>query len=409
MAASAESPVERFAETCETSEIWWDSSPFVYESWSKKTIADAADERKEEYAAWHKRYYAGENPGEQLFRGCTTNPPLSLTALKDRPAFWKAYIIELRRQNPDASLSQLWWKLYLELIKRGSEYYTGKFNESGFQYGYLTGQVDAREYENTDLMKRQAEEIAALSNNIMIKIPGTAQGMEVMKYLTSKGISTCATLCFTLPQFVAVAKAVKEGLEAAKQKGADLSHWRSTIAYMTARYEELGNFQKEQEKLGLELSESELRWSSIAILKKGIEYLESGNYPSKMLVASMRKGPVVDGTTRVWHVEKLAGADMVYTCPGNFLNMVDEYCYDIEFDPDAWKKPAPEETVEKLSKFQYFREAYDPEGLEPPQFNSHPSMVATATQFGNACTDMEAFVEDALKGADITSKLKVPV
>ena len=64
MAASAKSPVERFAGTCETSEIWWDSSPFVYESWSKKTIADAADERKEEYAAWHKRYYAGENPGE---------------------------------------------------------------------------------------------------------------------------------------------------------------------------------------------------------------------------------------------------------------------------------------------------------------------------------------------------------
>ncbi|MCK4925452.1 MAG: hypothetical protein KAS61_10775, partial [Spirochaetes bacterium] len=68
----------------------------------------------------------------------------------------------------------------------------------------------------------------------------------------------------------------------------------------------------------------------------------------------------------------------------------------------------PEETMEKLNRFQYFREAYDPEGLEPPQFNSYPSMVATATQFGNACTDMEAFVEDALKGADITSKVKVP-
>jgi transaldolase len=269
--------------------------------------------------------------------------------------------------------------------------------------------VDAREVDNTELMEQQAEEIAALSTNIMIKIPGTAQGLEALTYLTSKGISTCATLCFTLPQFVSVAKAVKQGLEAAKKSGVDLSHWRSVIAYMTARYEELGNFQKEQEELGIELSEAELRWSSIAILKKGINYLEDGNYPSKMLVASMRKGPVVDGKTRVWHSEKLAGADIVYTCPGKYINIVDEYCSDMEFDPDAWKEPVPGEVLEKLNRFRYFREAYAPEGLEPPQFNTHPSMIATATQFGNACTDMEHFVEEALQGADIKSKVQVLV
>jgi transaldolase len=399
----AKSPTERFAETCDTSEIWWDSSPLVYESWSKQTI-DASEDR-DSYAAWHNRYYAGENPREQLFRGCTTNPPLTLAALRDRPEFWKAFVIEMRRKNPAATVSELWWKLYLELIKRGGEYYTAKFNESGFLYGYLTGQVDAREIENTELMKRQAEEIAAVSSNIMIKIPGTAQGLDVIKYLTSKGISTCATLCFTLPQFVAVAKSVKEGLELARKKGVNLSHWRSTIAYMTARYEELGDFQKEGEKTGIELSEQERRWSSIAILKKSIEYLEKGNYPSKMLVASMRKGPVIDGKTRVWHVEKLAGADIVYTCPPKFINIMDEYCLDIEFNPQAWMESPPEEVIDKLNKFEYFRAAYDPEGLEPPQFNTHPSMVATATQFGNACSDMEIFVGEALKGAEITSKL----
>jgi transaldolase len=405
MAVAAKSPMERFAETCATSEIWWDSSPLVYESWSEKTIAESEEERKESHAAWHERYYAGESPREQLFRGCTTNPPLSLAALKDRPEFWRAFVIELRRQHPKASVPQLWWKLYLELIKRACEHYTATFNESGFRYGYVTGQVDAREIDNTELMKKQAEEIAAVATNIMIKIPGTAQGLDVIKHLTSKGISTCATLCFTLPQFVAVAEAVREGLETAKQKGVDLAHWRSTIAYMTARYEELGYFQKEGEQIGVELSEHERRWSSIAILKKGIQFLEEGGFPSKMLVASMRKGPVVDGKTRVWHVEKLAGADIVYTCPPKFINIVDEYCLDIEFDPQAWKEYPPEEIIEKLNRFQYFREAHDPKGLEPAQFNTHPSMVATATQFGNACTDMEVFVEEALKGADIVSKL----
>jgi transaldolase len=403
MPHNVKSPTERFADTCNSSEIWWDSSPLVFEAWSAKTIAESAD--GETRAAWHQRYYAGENPKEQLFRGCTTNPPLSLAVLKEGPEFWRAFVIELRRKNPSDSVSQLWWKLYLELIRRGGEYYTAKFNESGFQHGYLTGQVDAREIANTELMKRQAEEIATIASNIMIKIPGTAEGVEVVKYLTTKGISTCTTLCFTLPQFVAVAKAVKEGYEIAKNEGVDLSHWRSTIAYMTARYEELGDFQEEGERIGVELTEQERRWSSIAILKKGIEYLEKGNYPSKMLVASMRIGPVIDGKTRVWHVEKLAGSDIVYTCPPKFINIIDEYCLDIDFDPQAWKESPPDDVIEKLNRFQYFREAYEPNGLEPPQFNNHPSMVATATQFGNACSDMERFVEDALKGADIRSKL----
>jgi transaldolase len=403
----SKSPLQRFAETCESSEIWWDSSPLVYESWSRKTIADTPQERQEEVSGWHERYYMGEKQGDQLFRGCTTNPPLSLAAINDRPSFWRAWVKELCRRNPGSAASEIWWKLYSEIIRRSAEHFLGLFYESGFQYGYVTGQVDAREYENEEVMKRQAVEIASLQSNVMIKIPGTAQGVEVIRYLTSRGIPTCATLCFTLPQFVAVANAVREGLETAKREGVDLSHWRSTIAYMTARYEELGGFAEEQEKQGIELSESELRWSSIAILKKGIEFLRDGGYPSKMLVASMRKGPTVNGKMRLWHCEELAGADIIYTCPGKFIQLVDEICYDFEFDPDAWKRPVPEDALEKLSKFQYFREAYEPYGLEPPQFNTHPSMRTTAGQFGKACTDMESFAREILEEAPVESRLTV--
>jgi transaldolase len=176
---------------------------------------------------------------------------------------------------------------------------------------------------------------------------------------------------------------------------------------MSARYEELGDFEKEQQQLGIELNPAEIRWSSIAIMKKAIHLLKEGGFPSKMLVASMRQGPVVDGKMRVWHFEKVAGADMVYTCPGKYIKMVDEYCYDIEFDPDAWKEPVPEQVLEKLSKFKYFREAYEPYGLEPPQFNTHPATVATAASFSKATNEMESFVAEAIKQADIKSRVQV--
>ena len=211
-----------------------------------------------------------------------------------------------------------------------------------------------------------------------------------------------------MPQFAAVADAVKEGLETAKKNGVDLSRWKSVITTMSARYEEMGYFKKESDKIGIELTEAETRWSSIAILKRAINFLLDGNYPSKMLVASMRKGPVVDGKTRLWHFEKVAGADLVYTCPGKYIATVDELGADIEFDKDAWKEPVPEVVMDKLNKFQYFREAYDPKGLEPPQFNSHPSTVGTATSFSKATDEMEDFVKEAVNNADIKSRVQIP-
>jgi len=227
--AAKKSPMERYNETCETSEIWWDSSPLVFESWSKQTVAETPPERRAEVAEWHERYYICDRPMEQLFRGVTTNPPLSWAAVKDCPSFWREWAIEQYRKHPEVDAHKIWWMMYREIVKRGAEKYLGVFHQSGFRYGYISGQVDPRDYENEEVMKEQALEIADVASNVMIKIPATQQGMEVIRFLTSRGISTNATLAFVLPQFVAAANAVKEGVEIAREKGVDLSRWRSVM------------------------------------------------------------------------------------------------------------------------------------------------------------------------------------
>ena len=393
------SPMERMAATCATSEIWWDSSPLVFDTWTKKTVAETPVERRAEVMAWHKRYYMGDKPLEQLFRGVTTNPPLSWAAVQDNPAFWREWAIEEKRKNPKVKPHEVWWMMYKEIVRRGAEKYFGVFNRSGHAYGYLSGQVDPRDYQDEQAMKAQALEIAKVATNIMVKVPGTAQGVKVIKFLTSKGISTNATLCFTVPQYVAVANAVKEGVQVAKKKGVNLKRWRSVITAMAARYEEMGSMKEEAAKKGIELTPADIRWSSIATVKFMLHFLRDGKYPSKMLLASMREGPVVDGKMHIWHFEKLAGADVVYTCPGKYIKMVDDYCYDTEFDPDAWKNPVPEAVLSKLMKLKYFRDAYEPDGLEPLQFNKHPSTLGTGKEFSSATNAMEKFVADSMKNA----------
>ncbi|MGI6365670.1 MAG: fructose-6-phosphate aldolase [Bacillota bacterium] len=56
-------------------------------------------------------------------------------------------------------------------------------------------------------MVEEAEKLAVLSPNIVIKIPMTAEGLKATKILTAKGIKTNVTLIFSLNQAVMAARA----------------------------------------------------------------------------------------------------------------------------------------------------------------------------------------------------------
>ena len=82
--SSRKSPMERMNETCAAGEMWWDSSPLVFETWKQTVLEQVRPERQTEMTEWYARYYVSDNPMEQLFRGVTTNPPLTLAALKEK-------------------------------------------------------------------------------------------------------------------------------------------------------------------------------------------------------------------------------------------------------------------------------------------------------------------------------------
>ncbi len=56
-------------------------------------------------------------------------------------------------------------------------------------------------------MVKEARQLAKLSDNIVIKIPSTVEGLKATKELTASGIKTNLTLCFSASQSLLVAKA----------------------------------------------------------------------------------------------------------------------------------------------------------------------------------------------------------
>ncbi len=70
--------------------------------------------------------------------------------------------------------------------------------------GPVSAEVFATEH---DAMIAEASELAAIADNIVIKIPTILEGLRAIKTLTEKGIKTNATLVFSPSQALLVAKA----------------------------------------------------------------------------------------------------------------------------------------------------------------------------------------------------------
>jgi len=344
--------------------------------------------------------YDEDLPEKQLFRGVTTNPPLSLQAIQDDPPYWQGVARKIIAEHPDIDTETLFWTLYKQVVKRGSDMYLPLFEKTGYREGFLSGQVDPRSVFDKDAMLKQALDITEINPNVMIKVPGSKEGYEVIEELTARGISTNNTLTFILPQLVDCAQSVKRGLEKAKKNNVDLSKWRSVITHMESRFGDLGGLRDFAAEKGIELTESDVRQAELAIFKKAYGYLKQNDLPSKMLSCSLRLGPSVNGETRIWHLEEKSGAGVVVTCPPGFIDQVINLpdAHKIDFEKDRILADTPKDVLDKLPQIPYFERAYAVDGYARDEYNSHPALMKTAEQFSRATQEMVDFAGECLRG-----------
>ena len=390
---------ERLVDVSPGMEIWWDSSPVIFDNWCKKLLEKADTSDRDLLQTQFNRMYDRDNPKGQLFRGVTTNPALSLQAIQDDPPYWGKVANDILAENPGLDAEGLFWELYKTVVKYGSESYLPLFEASNYKEGYLSGQVDPRSAYDKEAMIRQADEISVINPNVMIKIPGTKQGYEVIEYLTSKGIATNNTLSFVFSQLKDCADSVNRGLETARKNGVDLSKWRSVITHMEGRFGNLGGLKDSAAEVGVQLSDGEIRLAELAIFKKAYKYLKDNNLRSKMLSCSLIVGPNLEGQDRIWHLEEIAGADVVVTCPPSF---VDKVLFlpgveKIDFKKDRVLEDIPRDLMDKLMRVPYFERGYAADGYSRDEYSTILPLKKTAEQFSNATEEMVTFAGKCLE------------
>jgi transaldolase len=218
--------LEQLAGTNPDAEIWWDSSPLIYQSWKLDVLAKDPDPAASGWTQQLARLFDVDTikaEGRMGFRGVTTNPPLSLQAIKLAPELWAGRIRAIAKEHPGLDVEGVYWLTYLELVRKGAEMILPVFKASGHKYGFISGQVDPRWVRDGRRMLEQGLQIAAQGENVMVKLPGSKEGYEVLEELTARGIATNNTTSFTVPQYLRCMAAVSAGLLRAKAANVDTS------------------------------------------------------------------------------------------------------------------------------------------------------------------------------------------
>lgn len=396
--------LEKLAATNPDCEIWWDSSPLVYDSWKAGVLATAPAAKRADWEAQLARLFnpaVAEAEGTMGFGGVTTNPPLALQAIQNDPSFWMEEIGRIAAENPDDDVEGIYWKTYLDVVRRSAAMILAVYDASNGRYGHLSGQVDPRFVTDYDRMLTQGLQLAALGRNVMVKIPGSAEGYRVIEELTARGISTNNTTSFTVPQYVACMEAVSRGLDRAKAAGIDLGKWRSVITHMSARLGNVGDLKAQAELRGLALTPDEILQGEIAVLKRAYHHGKSIGHPSKMLQCSMRVSDEGEGgKASSGHISMIAGGDFVYTCPPGYIAQLMQAEDRLpEFSATAIDDEPPAALIAKLRQLPYFRQAYDFDGMKPEEFSQFGAFASTATEFAAATRKTVDFVARALESA----------
>jgi transaldolase len=144
--------------------------------------------------------------------GATTNPTIVLSVLKKEMILWKDRILQIINENPIWSETEIAWKLIEEMAAKGASLLLPVYERTNGEKGRLSIQTNPQFYRNAVAIVKQATYFNTLAPNMQVKIPVTKAGVAAIEEATYLGININATVCFTLPQALAVAEAVERGL-----------------------------------------------------------------------------------------------------------------------------------------------------------------------------------------------------
>jgi len=315
--------------------------------------------------------------------GATCNPVIVYGILKKEINVWKARIQSLIRELPTATEDEIAWQLVREVSVQSAALLKPIFDAHRGKNGRLSIQTDPRLFRDSEAIVEQVVEFSGLAPNMIVKIPVTQAGIPAIEEATYRGISINATVCFTLPQCIAVAESVERGLKRREREGKEIATMGPVCTIMVGRLDDWLKVLIEKENVSID--PGYLEWAGVAVFKKTYKIFCERGYRIRLLSAAFRNH---------MHWSEFIGGDVVISPP---------YSWQVRFNASDIEprsrigEPVQSKIVEELSrKFADFGRAYSEDGLAIGEFDSFGPTRRTLRQFISACHDLDSLVRDIL-------------
>jgi len=257
--------------------------------------------------------------------GLTSNPTIFDHAIKNSAAYDTA----IRQKVKEGKSGEaLFFELALEDLTRAADLFRPIWDETHGVDGWVSLEVSPLLAHDTNSTLAAAKDLHRRAGrpNLLIKIPGTAEGLPAIEEAIFAGIPINVTLLFSDKQYLAAANAFLKGIERRLEAGLDpqvdsvasvfISRWDTAVAKTVPP--ELRN------QLGIAMAERTYKtYRSLLGSPRWQRIFNTGGRPQRLLWAST--GTKDPNASDVLYVKTLAAPFTVNTMPEGTLKALADH------------------------------------------------------------------------------------
>jgi len=259
-------------------------------------------------------------------KGVTSNPSIFEKSISKG----KEYDDDIRALIEDGKTThQIYEKLTTDDVRLAADILYEVYVATHGEDGYVSIEVDPTLAHNTQETIEQAQHLCKIVDraNVMIKIPGTPDGLPAIRKVISEGINVNVTLLFGIENYTNVARAYIDGLNDRLKAGKEISGIRSVASFFLSRVDT--NVDKLLATKGVESqhllgkaanANAKLAYEQFGEIFSGTAFAElrkAGAHVQRCLWASVStKNPAFSD---VLYIEPLIGKETVTTVPDDTL------------------------------------------------------------------------------------------
>src|ERR1700723_1622529 len=172
-------------------------------------------------------------------RGMTSNPSIFEKAIADSPLYDD--MLKSLGSQADLDATSRYEQIAIRDIQDVADVLRPVYQSSEFRDGYVSLEVSPLLALETQKTIDEGRRLWKTVNreNVMIKVPGTAEGLPAIRQLIGEGININVTLLFAQEVYEKVADAYIAGLEDLAERGGNLKKMASVASFFISRIDTL--------------------------------------------------------------------------------------------------------------------------------------------------------------------------